>query len=162
MTCSLGQECLKNTRNSLLHLLSLRGRSRRRLVELLGGYPRTSCLTKEAQQLRSKSATVLRERRCYKCKQIGHLRKHCPLRVEVPGHSTQAANTGNVEAAEVSRNAEDLTEAQLRNCWQNTGSVVRRWNWNQQAQSLLWQHLRSKPMPLGPGFMWKYALKVYL
>ena len=29
------------------------GRSRRRLVEPLGGYPRTSCLTKEAQQSRS-------------------------------------------------------------------------------------------------------------
>ena len=104
---------LKNIRgNSLPDLLSLKVRSKRHLVELLRGFPRTSCLTKEAQQLRKGSGTgsYCLVGTTLLHKQMGHLRKDCHLRAEVPGHSTQAAN---IEAAEVTRNAEDLTEAQL-------------------------------------------------
>ena len=54
MTSSLGQECLKNK----------------------GG----PAVEKQSERVLEQRATVLRERCCYKCKQIGDLRKDCPLR----------------------------------------------------------------------------------
>ena len=57
----------------------------------------------------------IRERRCFRCKQLGHLQKDCPVKTEAPGRSAQTANTGSVGAGELPVHAADLTESQLEN-----------------------------------------------
>ncbi len=63
---------------------------------------------------------------CYKCKQVGHVRRDCPVRRdtgrnsttgaadkhEAPGRTTQV-NTNVVEATSLPARLEDLTETQL-------------------------------------------------
>jgi len=56
----------------------------------------------------------VRTPRCYRCKQIGHLRKDCPRKSEAPRHSTQGVVTGSVGAG-LPVQVEDLTESQLEN-----------------------------------------------
>ena len=53
-----------------------------------------------------------RERRCFLCKKVGHMRRECPLKTEAPGRS-QASSTSVVEVAESVTRPEDLTESQL-------------------------------------------------
>ena len=54
-----------------------------------------------------------RGRRCYKCKQIGHVRRDCPEKGEAPGRSAGIANTNTVQAAELPTRIDDLTDSQL-------------------------------------------------
>ena len=53
-----------------------------------------------------------RERQCFLCKKVGHMRRECPLKTEAPGCS-QASSTSVVEVAESVTRPEDLTESQL-------------------------------------------------
>ncbi len=50
--------------------------------------------------------------RCYRCKQLGHLRKDCPRKTEAPGHITHGATTGSVRV-KASVQVKDLTESKL-------------------------------------------------
>ena len=59
----------------------------------------------------SANSTKPKERRCYLCKGIGHLRRDCPVRSEAPGRSESTANTGN--SSNAGTFAADLTEDEL-------------------------------------------------
>ena len=55
-----------------------------------------------------------KERRCFLCKEVGHLRRECPQNSEAPGRSrSQTSNTSVVEVAETAIRPEDLTESEL-------------------------------------------------
>ena len=61
----------------------------------------------------------IRERRCFRCKQLGHLWKDCPVKTEAPGRSAQTGAAvyqyQSVGAGELPVQAADLTESQLEN-----------------------------------------------
>ena len=66
---------------------------------------------KEHDRSKPKSGvdSAQRDRQCYLCKEVGHLRRDCPKKTEAPGRS-KTSNTGIVAT---SQRLEDLSEAQL-------------------------------------------------
>ena len=48
----------------------------------------------------NRGTVSFRERRCHKCKQIGHIRKDCLVKTEIPGCTPQVTNTSAVGATE--------------------------------------------------------------
>ena len=62
---------------------------------------------------KEKESETRGERRCFKCKQLGHVRKDCPVKTEAPGRNSQVANTGTVAATKLSVRPQELTEDQL-------------------------------------------------
>jgi hypothetical protein len=56
----------------------------------------------------SANSTKPKERRCYICKGIGHLRRDCPVRSEAPARSKSTVNTGN--SSNAGTFAADLTD----------------------------------------------------
>ena len=53
------------------------------------------------------------ERRCYKCKQTGHLRRDCPSKPEAPGHKSGVHMIASSSSSSTNPQESEFTEAQL-------------------------------------------------